>query len=708
MQSSQSPRVALRFHNGPPSVRAFGPRQVKSGLRLTALLVAAVSLSAATRAGDALLRKARALPAPQTVADMDALFALARQALATDPGDIEYQLEFSRDRALDGLFHAKAGIAYRDAGKLDETLAEFSKSLAIDPANPIAGVEAERTRRAMKERAANPTGPSLAELLVRPELTQSARTATRFANAQSTPTLNTPLKPLPLLRVNKQPSSEVFAALAKLAGLKIFFDPDYRDADLGRNGILDFRGLSPQTALNYLASVTKSFWKPLAADSIFVTNDDAQKRALYEDAVTKVFYLNNITQKSVLDEIAGTLKSLVGIRQVEVQADDNSILVRSDAGRVALAEKLIADIDRPRAEVVIDVIFLSVDKDWVRNLGLQLGSSAAVNFAPSPGVATSAGGLVSTSLSALTHLGTGDFSVTLPGGVVSALLQTTGTKVLNRAQLRMLENRKAMLNSGLKVPYASSSFLPGGSGNVSALVNTQFTYLDVGFNLSVEAHVHEVEAELDLHVEYDVSSVASYVVQGGLSQPVLSQRKRTTDVRVKDGEVNFWDSVTQQQDNVVMSGTPGLSSIPGIGKFFTGQHRQHTESQILTLLVPHIIRNKEIPAINLAEIATGTDQNVRLSYPEPAQTEKQLSDEIVDVVATLPAAAAPSYAPGQPGGFPGQPGGFPGQTGGFPGQTSGFPGQTGGFPGQPNTGFNTGFPSAVPGAGFPSAFPTPR
>ncbi len=661
----------------PPSVRAFGPRVVKFGLRLTALLVAAVSLSAATRAGDALLRRARALPPPETVAAMDTLFELVSQALATDPGDIEYQLEHSRNRALDGLFHAKAGLAYRSAGKLDEALAEFSKSLAIDPANPIAGVEAERTRRAMKERAANPTGPSLAELLVRPEVTQSARTETRFANAQPIPTLNTPLKPLPLLRVNKQPSSEVFAALAKLAGLKIFFDPDYRDADLGRNGILDFRGLSPQTALNYLASVTRSFWKPLAADSIFVTNDDPQKRALYEDSVTKVFYLNNITQQHVLEEIAGTLKTLVGIRQVFVQADDNSILVRSDAGRVALAEKLIADIDRPRAEVVIDVIFLSVDKDWVRNLGLQLGSSAAVNFTPAT-APTAGTGLVSTTLTSLMHLGTGDFSVTLPGGIVSALLQTTGTKVLNRAQLRMLENRKALLNSGLKVPYASSSFLPGGSGNVSALVNTQFTYLDVGFNLSVEAHVHEVEGELDLHVEYDVSSVASYVVQGGLSQPVLSQRKRTTDVRVKEGEVNFWDSVTQQQDNVVMAGTPGLSSIPGIGRFFTGQHRQHTEARILTLLVPHIIRTKEIRAINLAEIATGTDQNVRLSYPELAQTEKQLSDEIVDVVATLPAAAVPSYAPGQPSGFPGQPGGFPGQPGWF-------------------------FPSA-----FPSAFPTPK
>ena len=684
MRSSQSPRVVLRFDAAPPSVRAFGPRVVKFGLRLTALLVAAVSLSAATRAGDALLRRARALPPPETVAAMDTLFELVSQALATDPGDIEYQLEHSRNRALDGMFHARAGVSYRSAGKLDEALAEFSKSLAIDPANPIAGVEAERTRRAMKERAANPTGPSLAELLVSPEVTQSARTETRFANAQPIPTLNTPLKPLPLLRVNKQPSSEVFAALAKLAGLKIFFDPDYRDADLGRNGILDFRGLSPQTALNYLASVTRSFWKPLAADSIFVTNDDPQKRALYEDSVTKVFYLNNITQQHVLEEIAGTLKTLVGIRQVFVQADDNSILVRSDAGRVALAEKLIADIDRPRAEVVIDVIFLSVDKDWVRNLGLQLGSSAAVNFTPAT-APTAGTGLVSTTLTSLMHLGTGDFSVTLPGGVVSALLQTTGTKVLNRAQLRMLENRKALLNSGLKVPYASSSFLPGGSGNVSALVNTQFTYLDVGFNLSVEAHVHEVEGELDLHVEYDVSSVTSYVVQGGLSQPVLSQRKRTTDVRVKEGEVNFWDSVTQQQDNVVMAGTPGLSSIPGIGKFFTGQHRQHTEARILTLLVPHIIRTKEIRAINLAEIATGTDQNVRLSYPEPAQTEKQLSDEIVDVVATLPAAAVPSYAPGQPSGFPGQPGGFPGQPGGFPGQPGWF------------------FPSA-----FPSAFPTPK
>lgn len=203
--------------------------------------------------------------------------------------------------------------------------------------------------------------------------------------------------------------------------------------------------------------------------------------------------------------------------------------------------------------------------------------------------------------------------MTLPGAALDALLETRGTKVLDKAQLRTVEGQKSTIRIGQKVPYATGSFSPGSIGGNNALVNTQFQYFDVGLNIDVVAKVHEPD-EVSLHVESDTSSVADRVDLGGILQPVIAQRKRVADVRVKEGEINFWDIVTDRQDARNTSGIPGLSQLPLLGRLFTNEHIEKTELQVLTLLVPHIIRAPDIRDVNLMSIPSGSDQVVRLHY----------------------------------------------------------------------------------------------
>lgn len=340
-----------------------------------------------------------------------------------------------------------------------------------------------------------------------------------------------------------------------------------------------------------------------------------------------------------------------------MHADQNAIVLRSDPGRTTLAEKLISDLDKPKAEIIVDVLILSVSKDWIRDLGVVFGLSAGntgVTFNPRSGLGgTVSGGVPSIPLSSLKRLQAGDWGITLPGAALNALLDNRRTQVMDKAQLRTIEGQASSLKIGQRVPYATGSFTPGGVGGNNMLVNTQFSYFDVGLNLDVTARVHEPD-EVSLHIESDHSSVADRINFGGLLQPVISQRKRIADVRVKVGEVNLWDVVTSRLTQRSTTGIPGLVKIPLLGRLFTNEHPEDTEDQLLHLLVPHIIRSADIRPANLAGVASGSDQVVRMRFDPDAAVAVAASpnapppmrsgptEEIVDVVATLPPDVPPA------------------------------------------------------------------
>ena len=339
------------------------------------------------------------------------------------------------------------------------------------------------------------------------------------------------------------------------------------------------------------------------------------------------------------------------------------IIARGDADRISLAEKIVADLDKPKAEIVIDVLILSVSKDWTQNLGINLGLNG---LTVSPTMAAA-----NILLDKLPKLNTSDFAMSLPSATLSALLSTSGTKVLDKAELRMVEGERSSLRIGTKVPYATGSYQAAASGGG---VNTQFQYFDVGLNMDIIAKVHEPD-EVSLHIESDASSVNSTVDLGnGVNQPVIAQRKRVADVRVKEGEINFWDIVTQRQEVRSSSGVPGLSQIPGMGRFFRTDQITKTEDQVVTLLTPHIIRPPDIRSVNLLSVPSGSDQVVRMRYsgaerPAPPRDPNtpartiELTPGTAPVTGNAVAVPAPGGAVASPGGAvtppPGAPPGAP-------------------------------------------------
>lgn len=304
----------------------------------------------------------------------------------------------------------------------------------------------------------------------------------------------------------------------------------------------------------------------------------------------------------------------------------NALVVRGTPDQIALAEKLVEDLDKARPEVVVDIAVLQVSKDKSRTLGLSPPTSATVtlqsninNTTTTTGTTTSGTGATVTSgsstglsLNTLGNLNATDFQVAISSANLSAVMSDTDTKMLQNPQVRALDNQKATLKIGERVPVATGSFQPGiGGVGINPLVNTQFQYLDVGVNIDVTPHVHS-DREVTLKISMEISSVVSQASIGGISQPIIGQKKIEHEIRLRDGESSLIGGIFDDSQTRALSGIPGLAQIP-ILKYLFGQTTQdHSQDETVFAITPHIIRGTTLSELNQRAIDIGTANVVQL------------------------------------------------------------------------------------------------
>lgn len=626
---------------------------------LALMLASAGVLPAKSKKGDKLLEQGRQA---EQLKDWDKALDLYEKALQIDPSNSFYDIAVRRARFQAAQKHVDAGKKLREQGKLEEALAEYTKAYAIDPGSAIAEQEIRRTNQMIereKRKKEGGTGSPPEAKALTPNEEARKEMETRIASVLPVPELK-PISPqITSLKMNNQPVRVLFETVGKLAGVNVVFDPDYQAAT--KNFNIDLTNTTLDEALDNIGVLTKSFWKPLSSNTIFVTNDNPTKRRDYEDNVVRVFYLNNVVKPQDLQEILTAVRTISDIRRIFPMQAQNAILVRGTTDQVALAEKLINDIDKPRSEVVVDVVVMEANVAKTRTISAGIlasgnsGLSLPFGFSPrsslggtsstGDGSGDGSGGTPTTTsipLTSLPKVNLNDWQVVLPNATLQALMTDRDTRVLQSPQVRAVDGEKAALRIGDRYPYATGSFQPGvGAVGVSPLVSTQFQFADVGVNVDLTPRIHGPN-EVTLHAELEISSIKDTVNLGGLSQPIIGQRKLTVDIRVKDGEATLVGGLTQVQDTRSIAGTPGLASIPLLGHLFKSEDVQKNRGELVIALVPHIVRSPEITPLNTRGIAAGNDQQVKLNFaprkPEPPAAPQPKP-------AAPPAGTAPTPAP---------------------------------------------------------------
>ena len=653
---------------------------------LTAILIGPVApLEAKTKKGDRYLAAGRVAEAKK---DWDAALQNYEQALSEDPAEIVYQIAAEKARFQAAQAHLDHGLKVREQGQLGDALIEFQKAYAYNPGSSAADQEIRRTQEMIQrerqrvEQTGKEAPPE--ERALTPVEQAKKETDARLHRLLPVPDLR-PLNNDPInLKMNNQSPRVLFETVAKVAGINVLWDPDMNPpANAGRPLSIELNNSTLEQALDDLATLTKFFWKPLSANTIFITNDNVNKRRDYEDQVMKVFYLSNIQTPQEIQEIINAVRTLTELNRIMPYNSQNAIIVRGEADRVALAERIISDLDKPKPEVVVDILVLQASSTFSRQITAALASTGLnvpVNFSPRPGLqvvqnanttnnstnnstvnnslnttvnntttTTTNAGPAAIPLSNLGHLASSDFSITLPGALLQAALSDANTKVLQSPQIRSVDNQKASLKIGDREPTATGSFQPGiGGVGINPLVNTQFTYIDVGVNVDITPRVHE-NGDVSMHIELDISNVSGEVNLGGLNQPIISQKKVIHDIRMREGEVNLLGGLIQTQEDKTVTGIPGLSSIPLLRRLFTGESVDHSRSELMIALIPHIVRRPEINPDNLRGISVGNATTIKLNYgPEASAapaTRPPAPAALAPPVAAPPVTAPPATAP---------------------------------------------------------------
>src|SRR5579864_4864446 len=572
--------------------------------------------------------------------DYERAFEYYQEAYRQKPKDLRYRTAYEHTKFLAGAAHVHRGQLLRDGGKLDEALAEFQKASTIDPSSFIAQQELRRTQD-MINKATNPP-QSVAPM---PDSLRK-----RLAEAQGPVELSA-ISNAPITLKLTEDTKVIYETVGKLAGINVLFDPDYTSRKIR----IELNGVTLEEALGIIALESKTFWRPVTPNTVFVATDNPAKRKELDQSVIKTFYLSNLSQATELQDVVNAVRTLLEVQRIQQLQSQNAIIVRGTPDQIALAQKLVDDLDKSKPEVVIDVVVMQVSRDKTRTLGITPPTSTSISLnnninttattvtGPNGGTGTvtqstgtGAGSPTSSiNLNRIGNLNATDFTISIPGITASAIIGDSNTKIIQNPQIRALDGQKATLKIGDRVPVATGSFQPGiGGVGINPLVNTQFQYLDVGVNIDITPRVH-AGREVSLKVSLDISSVTGNSNIGGISQPVIGQRKIEHEIRLKEGEVNLLGGMIEEDQTQSISGLPILAQIPFLKYFFGQDTRDHRENELVFALIPHIVRGPDVNDSNQRLIDVGTANALQLRH--------------ISKVETVPAGqtAAPAGAPGQ-------------------------------------------------------------
>lgn len=587
--------------------------------------------------------------------DLDQAVAYFRTANQAAPDNPNYQIALQRAMQAASRVHFEKAKEFEAKDQLEAARGEYQLASEYDVSNRQAAAKVtsiDQTIRARIE-AARPR-PAIEQLRER-------------ARAASTEPLLNPTSREPLrMSFRSVGIREILDALGTATGINISYDPTVPQT--ATTVVLD--GVTFEQAMQQIMAVNQLSYKVTSERSMLVFPDNQQKHAQYDEQVVQTFYISHAD----VAELVQLLNQIVRFPQMGVQPvlqinkTSNTITVRATSSVVQIIEKIIQQNDKARAEIVVDVEILEVNRNRAKSYGLNLseyalGGALSPEVAPSgattstPGTGGTAGTTSGTStppsglrspppfnLNTLSRgFNTSDFYLAVPTALIRALETDTSTKLIAKPQLRGAEGSKLSLNLGDSIPVIQTSYTPIATGGAGVNPLQSYAYKDVGVNIELTPRV-TVDGDIILDLILDNSSLGGSVSVAGVSVPSFGQRKLTTRLRLRDGESNLLAGLLREDERKSLSGFPGAVRVPLLKQLFSNNDTSISQTDIVMLLTPHIIRGPDITEADLKPIYIGSQGALGIGGPPP------LIGDAPQPVPSAPAATAPAGGLPAPGG----------------------------------------------------------
>jgi len=599
-----------------------------------ALLAAGCAAGRAFRSGESAARGG----------DWDAAVEYYRMAVREAPDRPEYRIALERAMLSASRAHLAAARELEAAGDLSGALHEYRQAYALDASNGEVGVRIANLQQALRERIEAAREPAPIEAM-----------RARARREAEPPLLDPASDELLVLEFTDTNLRDILDFLGDASGINVTYDADFED----RTASLDLAGVTFEEALGHLLRSHGAFHKVVNPTTIVVAPDTPEKRAEYEEQAIRTFYLSH----GDAEELAALLTAVLRTPQMPAPPQfvpnpaANSLTVRATTSVLGIVERVLAANDTPRAEIVIDVEILEVNRERAKRYGLDLsqysvGAVFSPERAPGGSADTNDGAAAQGAASSSFNLNTisrgvsiADFYMAVPAAVVNFLQQDTDTRLIAQPQLRGQEGTELTLNLGQEIPVPITAFTPIAAGGASFNPLTSYTYRPIGVILNMTPRVtYENEIILDLEVEN--STLGPSILVAGQSLPTFGTRNVTTRLRLRDGESNLLAGLLREQDRQTLKGFPGLMRLPVLRQLFSSTDRSVQNTDIVMLLTPRIVRGHELTQQVVSPVHIGTAGNLGLTGPPARIAAASATAGPLETAAGDPAGTTRTPGPG--------------------------------------------------------------
>jgi general secretion pathway protein D len=546
--------------------------------------------------------------------DWDAAVEQYRKALQEDPQNVQYRISYERANLSAAGIHIDAARLAEARGQLDQALMEFRRASEYDPANrAIAGKVLDLERKLRDQIEQSRPRPSAQQL----------RQAARAGQAPPLFNFTSVVQPI---RFQQASLRDIFNFVGEATGINVTYDSTYQD----RVYTVNLVDVTLEQALQQIVAANALFYKVMNPKTIMIIPDNAQKRAQYEEQVIVSFPLSYVDSQELAQTINQVIRPVGQALAPAVTANKstNTVTIRATTSMMAIIERMIETLDKPRAEIVVDVQILEVSRNRAQQYGLDLGTYA-INAVFSPEVDPRIAGGGGTTENGTTlnprpfnlntvsrGISTSDFYLAVPSAVVRFLETDSETKVIAKPQLRGAEGSDLKLNLGEDIPVPSTTFTPLAQGGANFNPLTSFTYRPVGVTVQMTPRV-SIEGDIQIKLMIESSNLGAGITIAGQELPSFGSRRVETDLRLREGESTLLAGLLQEQQRRQLSGIPWVMHLPVIKQLFSANDNSIQQSDVVMLLTPRIVRSREFTANDLGPIYIGTQSNLGLSGPPP-------------------------------------------------------------------------------------------
>ncbi|MFN7943902.1 MAG: AMIN domain-containing protein [Blastocatellia bacterium] len=575
-------------------------------------------------------------------------------AVTAEPDNPEYRLHLIRARQNASLMLTRQGDSYAAQQEDDKALQAWHQAVAYDQTNE----EAQQKMDRLLEQLRNPAGS--AEL--------AKQQASNF-NVAIRGSKRSPRELMQVISFREASLRQVVEGMADQLGLNVMFDESFRDDTKFQ---VRLRDVTMARALDQILIQTKHLFEQLDRRTILVYQDTPQNRQRFEQLLVRTFYLGNAEleqARALVQGLIGPQRQVLGVKQL------NALVVRDTARSLQMVEELLNNIDKNRAEVVIDVDIYEVS----RTASLEIGNQLALTAQPSNiSIGTGADGrpVMGNSASLGNLGGVGRASVgAIVGNTVSPVLGGVGTiiglppttlsllqskghsKLLASTQIHALDGEQNQTKVGRSVPVRlGTTYMPGFgatvqgqgtsvTGNFGAFDSVQ--YKDVGLIIDVTPAVAH-DGYVQIRMRLESSNVEASGADLSLT-PSFTQRALTTIARVKDGQTAVVAGVKQEAKGESKASLPVIGMIPILGRFITTPRQQSNLSDIVITVTPHILRATRMkPEDHLARLGgtftAGVTQSVE-DVVHRAEADEDQERRVSNAPPLVAASALPDARP---------------------------------------------------------------